>query len=119
MKIKNEERPDAKSASQNETKSSIGLENPDYQYREFSKEAAMKDLNRPAKFLDKYGYEKVFENETRIVMACPKSEHLAREAASQKASDEAAYGTAGSAEAGDGYGVHMDTVEIERGGLDD
>ena len=119
MKIKNEERPDAKSASQNETKSSIGLENPDYQYREFSKEQAMKDLNRPGKFKDKYGYEKVFESETRIVMACPKSEHEERVAKAQKASDEAAYGTTGVEDANDGYGVHMDTVEIERGGLDD
>ena len=119
MRIKNEERPDAKSASQNETKSSIGLENPDYQYREFSKEQAMKDLNRPGKFKDKYGYEKVSETETRIVMACPRAEHEARVAKSQKTSDEAAYGTTGIENTGDGYDVHMDTVDIEPGGLDD
>ena len=119
MKIKNEERPDAKSASQNETKSPIGLENPDYVYREFSKEKAMAELNRPGKFRDKYGYQVVSETETRVVMACPRAEHEARVAKSQKASDEAAYGTAGTAEAGDGYAVHMDTVEIEPGGLDD
>ena len=119
MRIKNEERPDASSASQNETKSSIGLENPEYAYREFSKEQAMKDLNRPGKFKDKYGYEKVIETETRTVMACPRSEHEERVAKSQKASDEAAYGTAGNTEAMPGYEVHVDTMEFEKTELDD
>ena len=119
MKIKNEERPDAKSAAQNETKSPIGLENPAYVYREFSKEKAMQDVNRPGKFKDKYGYEKVSETETRIVMACPRAEHEARVAKSQKESDEAAFGTAGKTEAMPGYEVHMDTVEIEPEGIDD
>ena len=119
MRIKNEERPDAKSAQQNETKSPIGLENPAYQYREFSKEKALVDLNRPGKFRDKYGYQVVHETETRIVMACPKKDHEERVAKSQADSDEAAYGTAGKTEAMPGYEVHVDTMEIEPEGIDD
>ena len=119
MRIKNEERPDAKSAQQNETKSPIGLENPAYQYREFSKEKALVDLNRPGKFRDKYGYQVVHENETRVVMACPMDEHLARDAKSKKTSDEAAYGTTGVEDANDGYSVAKDEVDVEFGGLDD
>ena len=118
MRTKDEQRPDAQDGL-NGKGEGPGLNNPEFVYRTFSKEKLLEEVDRVGKFEDEYGYVKVKETKTKTVMACPKALHEQRRDAAFKASEEASYGTSGTAEAGDGFKVHMDTVEIERHGLDD
>ena len=76
MNQRKEQRPDNLTDG-GKTVSSIGLNNPDYNYRIVGKDKNLQDYDRIGRHKD-LGYEVVKENSRTVVMACPKEAHERR-----------------------------------------
>ena len=111
MATRKEEKPDARFDTASLKGDTIGLDNPDYNYRVIYKDKQMEEYNRYGRHEAK-GYKKVAEDSTRIVVACKKELREAREKAAQDQSERFLVQTGGNAVTGSGFSTAKDSTEI-------